>query len=124
MNKIYDVFLDGNKIGTSKLEHGDAPMGVAFGQIRFIENISGYEFFSKYCLENKIEFEGYPEDKLIMTCAIPGLKVIDEAGIEINGIGTSISGMDSDTFEITILGISYPFYQEEFPEQVKAYYEK
>jgi hypothetical protein len=29
--------------------------------------------------------------------------------------------MDSDVFEITILGISYPFFEEEFPHHVRAY---
>ena len=31
--------------------------------------------------------------------------------------------MDSDTFDITVLGITYPFYEEEFPHHVKAYNE-
>ncbi len=33
-----------------------------------------------------------------------------------------VSGMDSDSFDITIVGIAYPFY-EEFPHHVKAYNE-
>ena len=123
MKKIYDIFLDENKIGTTELEKADAPMGVAFGQIKFVDIISGYEFFKQYCLKNKINFTDYPEDKLIMTWNIPNLKVIDKGGVEIIGIGADVSGMDSDTFDITILGISYPFYEEEFPHHVKAYNE-
>ena len=56
MNKIYDIFLDKNKIGTTGLEKADASMCVAFGQIKFVDINSGYEFFKQYCLENKIEF--------------------------------------------------------------------
>ena len=123
MNKIYNIFLDENKIGTTELEKADAPMGVAFGQIKFAEIISGYNFFKQYCLENKIEFTDYPEEKLIMTRVIPNLKVNDKEGTEIKGIGTDVSGMDSDTFDITIVGIAYPFYEKEFPHHVKAYNE-
>jgi hypothetical protein len=123
MNKIYDIFLDENKIGTTELEKSDAPMGVAFGQIKFIDLISGYEFFKQYCLTNKIEFTDYPEDKLIMTGSIPTLKVADKNGIKITGKSTDISGTDNDTFDITVLGIPYPFYEEEFPHHVKAYHE-
>jgi hypothetical protein len=123
MNKIYDIFLDENKIGTTELEKSDSPMGVAFGQIKFIDLISGYEFFKQYCLTNKIEFTDYPEDKLIMTGSIPTLKVADKNGIKITGKSTDISGTDNDTFDITVLGIPYPFYEEEFPHHVKAYHE-
>jgi hypothetical protein len=31
--------------------------------------------------------------------------------------------MDSDVFEFTILGIPYPFYEEQFSHHVKAYNE-
>ena len=75
---IYDIFLDGNKIGTTELEKADAPMGVAFGQIKFVEIISGYEFFKQYCLKHKIKFTDYPEDKLIITGNIPNVKVINK----------------------------------------------
>jgi len=123
MNKTYDIFLDENKIGTTELEKADAPMGVALGQIKLMDIISGYEFFKQYCLKNRIEFTDHPDDKLIMTSSIPNLKVTDKYGVEIKGIGTDISGMDSNTFDITIVGIAYPFYEEEFPHHVKAYNE-
>ena len=110
MNKIYHVFLGENKIGTTELEKADAPLGVAFGQIKFVDIISGYEFFKQYCLKNKIEFTDHPDDKLIMTSSIPNLRVTDKVGVKIKGIGTDVSGMDSDTFDITIVGIAYPFY--------------
>ncbi len=34
-----------------------------------------------------------------------------------------VSGMDSDSFDITIVGIAYPFNEEEFPHHIKAYNE-
>ena len=42
--------------------------------------------------------------------------------MEIKGVGNQISGMDSDEFEISLEGVPYPFYEEEFPHHVKAYY--
>jgi len=120
--KQYDIFLDDKLIGTTELEKADAPMGVVFGNIKLYENSSGYEYFKSYCMTNGIEIiNDYPEDKLIATSDIPTLKIINSDGVEIKGQGTSIDGMDSDVFEITILGIPYPFYEEEFPHHVIAY---
>jgi hypothetical protein len=123
--KRYDIFLDDLIIGTTELEKADAPMGVVFGQIQFNNIISGYDFIKKYCLENNIELaDDYPEDKVISTRTIENLKVINENGIEIKGIGNQISGMDGDVFEITLEGVAYPFFEKEFPQHVKAYNEQ
>ena len=120
----YSIFLDEKKIGTSQLEKADASMGVVFGEISFVENNINYAFFSNYCKINLIEASEYPEDKIISTYTIPNLKVYNENGIEINGITCYIAGMDSEGFEINIEGIPYPFYEEEFPNHVKAYKEQ
>jgi hypothetical protein len=121
----YNIFLDERKIGVSKLENADAPMGMVFGKISFENESFNYLFFSDYCKRNSIEvgFE-YPEDKLISTQIIPTLKVVSEQGIEIKGMGSHISGMDTDGFEINVIGIPYPFYEEQFPNHVKEYNEK
>lgn len=120
--KRYEIFLDDKVIGTTELEKADAPMGVVFGNIKLYDISSRYEFFKSYCMTNGIEIiNDYPEDKLIATSDIPTLKIITSDGVEIKGQGTSIDGMDSDVFEVTILGIPYPYYEEEFPHHVKAY---
>jgi len=120
--KRYDIFLDDKIIGATELEKADATMGVVFGSMLLCNISSGYEFFKSYCMTNGLEINSdYPEDKLITVSDIPTLKIIDSDGVEIIGQGTSISGMDSDVFEIAILGIPYPFYEEEFPHHVKAY---
>lgn len=120
--KIYDIILDNNKLGTTELENADAPMGVVFGQINFIHINSGYDFLKKYCLTNNIQIiSDYPDEKLIATADIPTIKVVDTNGIEIKGQGTNIEGMDNDVFQVTILGIPYPFFEEEFPHHRKAY---
>lgn len=121
--KQYQVILDDKKIGVTNLENGDAPMGVVFGELMPDDVISVYAFLKAYCLENKIETRDYPEDRLISTSDIPQLRVVDSLGSEIKGLACSISEMDSDIFEIEIIGIPYPFYEEEFPHHVKAYNE-
>ena len=122
MSKSYNITLSGTLIGTSELEKADAPMGVAFGQIDFKGIESPYEFFKEYCLNKQIELASdYPEDKMISTMSIPELKITSNNGIEIKGVGNQITGMDNEEYEISIFGIPYPFYEEEFPHHVKEY---
>jgi len=120
--KTYDILLNYNRIGTTELENADAPMGVVFGKINFIDVTSGYDFFKNYCLTNNIEIiSDYPDDRLIATADISNLKIVSPNGIEIKGKGTNIEGMDGDVFQVTILGIPYPFFEEEFPHHRKDY---
>jgi hypothetical protein len=120
--KVYSLLLENTKIGTTDLEKADAPMGVVFGQVKLNEISSGYNFFKDYCLKNGIEIRyDFPEEALIVTADIPALKVLDPNGIEIKGQSIHIEGMDTDSFEVTILGIPYPFFEAEFPHHVKAY---
>jgi hypothetical protein len=123
MSKVYDILLDKIKIGSSKLEKADAPMGVVFGRIDFVGPTLGYQFFRGYCLQNQVDFTDQPDDKLILTRMIPNLAVYDISGYEIQGLTRTIGGMDNDCFEISVEGIAYPFYQVEFPHHVKAYQE-
>ena len=121
-NKIYDIFLDDKKIGTTLLEKADASMGVAFGNINFIDIISGYEFVRNFCLTKNIDLTfDYQDEKLISTRTIENLVVKNDRGTEIKCLGNQISGMDSDEFEITLEGIAYPFYEQEFPHHLKEY---
>ena len=122
MNKIYNLHLNGILIGTSELEKGDAPMGVVLGELKFSESNFGYEYIKKYCVEKNIKLAyDYPEDKMISTMSISELKITNQNGIEIIGIGNQISGMDNEEYEISIFGIPYPFYKEEFPHHVESY---
>ena len=122
MNKVYSIFLDNTMIGTTQFEKADAPMGVVFGLIEFVDSKMGYDFIKDYCTTKQIDLvSDYPDDKLISTRTIDGLKVVNYAGVEIKGIGNQIDGLDSEGFEISIEGIPYPFYGEEFPNHVKDY---
>lgn len=121
--KTYKVFLGDKEIGTSKLEKADAPMGVVFGLIEFNGIETPYEFFKEYCLKNNIVINtDDPEFEFIDTQVISELKVFRQDGLEIKGVsGNAITGMKNEGYEISILGISYPFYKEEFPHHVEHY---
>jgi hypothetical protein len=122
--KEYSIYLNGDLIGKTNLEKADAPMGVVFGQINSKIQSFGYKLIKDYCKLHNIGIaDDYPEDKLISTMTIDSLTVRCEKEIEIKGIGNQISGMDSDGFQISLEGIPYPFYEEEFPHHVKAYNE-
>lgn len=125
MNKTYNIFLSGQEIGTTQLEKADAPMGVVFGKIIFKDIESPYTFFKAYCLQNNIQINtDDPEFEFLDTQAIPELKVVRQDGLEIKGVaGNAISGMKEEGYEMSILGIPYPFYEEEFPSHVKEYNE-
>lgn len=124
MGKHYDILLDKIKIGTTELENNDASMGVVFGKIDLLDKAFGHSYFKEYCKANHIAFDDHPEDALILTRDIPGLSVVDSNGKEIKGLASSISGMDSEGFEVYLEGIPYPFYQKEFPHHVRNYDEK
>lgn len=122
MNKTYKIYLNGLLIGTTELEKADAPMGVAFGLIKFNEIESPFEFFKDYCLKNNIVIHTDPEFNYIDTQVIPEMKVFRKDGFEIKGVaGNAITGLKDEGYEISILGIPYPFYEEEFPHHVKDY---
>ena len=121
-NKVYKIFLDDNEIGTTEFEKADAPMGVVTGKLNFIDTKFGYAFLKEYCENNQIELAyDYPEVKMISTLSIPKLKITNNVGIEIKGVGNQISGMDNEEYQIEIFGIPYPFYEEEFPIHVAEY---
>lgn len=122
MNKTYTILLEGQKIGRTHLEKADAPMGVAFGNIAFHGIESPYAFFKTYCQKKEIPINtDDPELGFLDTQVIPELKVIRQDGIEIKGLGNAICGMKEEGYEISIFGIPYPFYEEEFPQHVKKY---
>lgn len=99
----YNIFLDNIKIGISKLDKADAPIGVVFGEITFIQAKSHCEFFSNYCKKKSIKVDENINDKFINTNYIPNLKVYNENHLEINGNGCYVIGMDSEEFEINIV---------------------
>lgn len=122
MNKKYQIHLNGRLFGTFELNKADPPMGVVFGELKFDKEISAYAFIKNYCKEHKIELAcDEPEHQMISTMTIPNLVVTNSKGVKIKGIGNQITGMDNEEYELSIFGIPYPFYEEEFPHHVESY---
>lgn len=120
--KQYDIFLGNKIIGFTSFEKADAPMGVVYGKINFINIYSGYNFLKKYCIENNVELTSeYSSERLLSTATIKDLTIRDRNGFKIKSSGNQIDGMDSEGFEIILFGIEYPFFEQEFPHHVKAY---
>jgi len=119
---MYRIILNGEEIGATALESGDPPMGVVFGKIFFHTSRPPYRLFLDHCLAHHVTMNGNdPEHEFIDTSIIPSLQVLREDGLEIANQGCCIAGFKEDGYEITILGIPYPFYGEEFPHQCEAY---
>lgn len=120
----YKIYIDNLLIGTIKLEYADPPMGVVFGKINPIAQFD-YAILKNLCKTKSIDIETeYLEDKFLSTISSEIVKVINSQQTEIKGIVNQISGMDKFEFEISILGIPYPFFEEEFPHHVKEYENK
>lgn len=123
--RVYKILLGNKLIGTSKLEFGDPPMGVVFGEINFTESNMGYDFIKQYCIDNSVEIQAdYSIDKLISTGRIEALKIYNSENIEMAGLGNNIEGMDSDGYIVTILGLDSEIYKREFPEHISEYERK
>ena len=120
--KKYIIEIDGQRIGTTRLEKADPPMGVVFGLIEFEGIDNPYKFISHYCDINGIPVnENDPNLEAIFTQSIEGLSVFNEDGFEVKGVSSGISGFKDEGYEIEIIGISYPFFEEEFPQHVEEY---
>ncbi len=126
MSSTYQVKLNGDTIAETLLETADPPMGVVSGKLNFSITECPYSFFKKYCEAHSVTVNQTEEEfGLIDTQNIKGLKVFNPEGVEITDVsGSSICGFQDDGYEITILGVPYPFYEEEFPDHVDAYDKK
>ena len=120
---MYRVELDGKSIGETRLESADPPMGVVLGKVIFSISEDPYSLFKQHCLAHKVPINVDDEKfGVIDTQTIGELKVFRSDGVEISGVpGASICGMWEDGYQIAILGVPYPFYDEEFPHHTEAY---
>jgi hypothetical protein len=110
---MFEIFSGTTLVGSSSLEHGDPPMGVAFG--RFLP-AAGYATIQAECINNTSDQSG-----LKLTVRTPTGVVIQCAGV---GITDYSAELDPEDIEVNVLGISYPPYEELFPQHVAQYKEQ
>lgn len=101
----FKVFSGTVLVGTSGLEFGDPPMGVAFG--RFVP-AAGYAAIEAQCKSNHRD-----QSHLRLSVVTPSGEVI-----QCSGVGILEGGGD---IEVNVLGISYPPYAELFPQHIARY---
>lgn len=106
----YRVLHRGVLVGHSSLEHGDPPMGVAFGE--FVP-AAGYEAIAAYCKSNHAD-----QSEL-------ALVVQAEDGLNIPCIGVGVLDYSEQAgepyAELNVLGIEHDVYAALFPQHVAAY---
>lgn len=97
-------------------------MGVVGGKIDFQQIVSPFRFLLDYCEAHRI-LVNLVDSQLesIDTQVIPGLRVFRDDGVEVAGQGCHVSGFKDDGYTVWILGVPYPFYEEEFPYHVTSY---
>ena len=97
-------------VGHSMLEHGDPPMGVAFGV--FVPN-AAYATIQRECQTNHadqsaLDLSAQTESGTRISCA--GVGILDYS-----------AELDPPYVEVNVLGIPYPLYGELFPHHVALY---
>ena len=112
---MFEFWLNDILVGHSKLEHGDAPMGVAFGHFIPTTQFENIRSYAEHIDNESRRWQGLT------------VKAANGRNIECNA-GTVIIeyGQPNDSFgiEVSCLGIGYPLYEELFPHHVKAYKEQ
>jgi len=102
---MFSIYSGATLVGTSMLEYGDPPMGVAFG--RFIPDL-GYSAIQSECKSNHQD-----QSNLHLSVKTPSGEIIRCAGVTILEANGDI--------EVNVLGISHPEYAELFPQHVRQY---
>jgi len=70
---------------------------------------------------NDVTINENEADNGYVHASFQNLDITSESGTKIEGQGVCISGLVAEDYEIEVVGIPYPFYEEEFPHHVKAY---
>jgi hypothetical protein len=114
--KGFAIRADGAVIVHSFLEHGDPPMGVAFGLFIPAPSFPGFEDASKPA----------SVDNLGPVFSSESLSAETDAEVEIDCAAVTIVAFKADNaveFEVTLLGIPNLTYEKLFPGRYAAYEE-
>lgn len=101
-------------------------MGVASGILQLTTDECPFELLRSHCEHAAVPINSLDvEVQFIDTQVIPDLKVYRSDGLEIvSEVGACITGMEEEGYQISVLGIPYPFYEEEFARLRQAYDEQ
>src|SRR5262245_59350723 len=115
---MFSIFHGNVLIGRSRLESGDPPMGVAFGEFEPSEAFGPLRA-SLTCARDG-SGEERPDMRILSgLCAkTVGGSVIVCSHVEVIEYGEVDAPLG---WEVSCLGIEYPLYDELFPHHVKAY---
>ncbi|MCA1407052.1 hypothetical protein I6F26_22030 [Ensifer sp. IC3342] len=98
--KQFEIYLDDVLIGMTSFERGDAPMGVAFGELTPTPS---------YRREQITEAS-------ILTAKLGGKSIPSNSGVIIEDYSE-----EEGEIQVTIVGIDHQLYEELFPQHVAAY---
>ena len=101
----FRIYSGATLVGTTRLEYGDPPMGVAFG--RFTPG-AGYAAIQAECQSNHQD-----QTNLKLSAVTPNGETISCSGVAI------LEG--SGDIEVSVLGIAHPEYEKLFPHHVSQY---
>ena len=113
---VYSVWLNNEKIGTTSLETGDPPMGVAIGAITFIWRLLDTE-------GNLLSRGAIDEAGILVIRDQPHLVVKDECSVAVVGEFCYFAySPELQEGEIHVCGIPSDEYRKRFPEQSEQYW--
>ena len=106
------VKIGNEVIGSSELESGDPPMGVASGRL---VPTPAYASIQRYCIEHREHWVNIPK----LTVETPGGVVIEySGGVQIIDFSPELGEAG---IEIHLNGVTNPPYGELFPHHVEAF---
>lgn len=107
----FDVLWESLVVGSTELEHGDPPMGVATGRFHPSENYA--------LLRERCQLDGSVRSGLQLRVRHREGRIIDcAAGVFIED---SSEELGLEAIEVSVLGIGHLLYEELFPQHVVAY---
>jgi hypothetical protein len=108
----FQVFSRSILICATDLELGDPPMGVAFGRFIPLPNYVGLQAAVIAARQTDQRFLG-------LTVRLISGESVDAIGVAILDASPELGPSE---IEVTAVGISYPSYEELFPDHVAAYF--
>lgn len=109
----FEVYSDSSLVGWSDLELGDAPMGVVFGKF-----LPAPAYASIQPVVIAAATGPLPGEPKLSIREANGPTLQASGGVHIVDCSPEL-GLDG--MEVSVLGVSYPSYEELFPEHVASY---